>query len=561
MTCEPAHAICCLQVEHSGWSVDAAILLRPSAGALWDTADTCPLDGVATEICGAMEDHWHMPWRDEGCLPRISLSWRPIAGDCDRIALTLKMRWQDTTGVLAMSEVTIEENRSWYTRDIVFDDPLYPVLHSRFPDFYADGPYTITIRVCPEDYTAFPEPEAAVVLQVVPQKLNEGTGEWADVELGEWPEWTSGIACGNCVCGSPARGSGSSSMYWVYDPYRDEVRIFSSRGAFTPVLVPYEACAWPDSEIFSYYPGATPEDDPLYRVRIQRLDIECPTGVIDPVDPPLYCKKKTLCALLSVDDGESYSYYSLIWNAATARYELAASPVPGGKLYTIEIILEEDTTTSPGGLREWVLTVTIKDLSSVVILEYTETYSIDCESEWSKTSTLEVPITPPEDWTLTIATTCPDTPPPPPCDPGCWPECVMCPERKTLYAVVSDAPDCCLSGAYALTWVGTGGGGAPTVGYYELSAPVGGPIDTCGQITFLRVYCVDSTHITVHLVYLRAEGTEISNLSSPATLSVICDESGNLESDAINVPGRSGGRESLCGFGSGVGGDIRIVST
>lgn len=561
MTCEPAHAICCLQVDHSGWSVDAAILLRPSAGALWDTADTCPLDGVATEICGAMEDHWHMPWRDEGCLPRISLSWRPIAGDCDRIALTLKMRWQDTTGVLAMSEVTIEENRSWYTRDIVFDDPLYLVLHSRFPDFYADGPYTITIRVCPEDYTAFPEPEAAVVLQVVPQKLNEGTGEWADVELGEWPEWTSGIACGNCVCGSPARGSGSSSMYWVYDPYRDEVRIFSSRGAFTPVLVPYEACAWPDSEIFSYYPGATPEDDPLYRVRIQRLDIECPTGVIDPVDPPLYCKKKTLCALLSVDDGESYSYYSLIWNAATARYELAASPVPGGKLYTIEIILEEDTTTSPGGPREWVLTVTIKDLSSVVILEYTETYSIDCESEWSKTSTLEVPITPPEDWTLTIATTCPDTPPPPECDPGCWPECVMCPERKTLYAVVSDAPDCCLSGAYALTWVGTGGGGAPTVGYYELPATVGGPIDTCGQITFLRVSCVDSTHITVQLVYLRAEGTEISNLSSPATLSVICDESGNLESDAINVPGRSGGRESLCGFGSGVGGDIRIVST
>ena len=133
----------------------------------------------------------------------------------------------------------------------------------------------------------------------------------------------------------------------------------------------------------------------------------------------------------------------------------------------------------------------------------------------------------------------------------------MCPERKTLYVVVSEAPDCCLSGAYALTWVGTGGGGAPTVGYYRLPAPVGGPIGTCGQITFLTVSCLDATHINVQLIYLRAEGTEISTY---ATLSVICDGSGHLESDAIHVPGRSGDRESLCGFDDTVGGDIRIVS-
>jgi len=559
-TCEPAHPICCLQVDHSGWAANAAILLRPAAPALWDTADTCPLDMVATEICGSMEDHWHMPWREEGCLPRLSLSWKPIEGDCDRVALTLKMQWVDLYGTIAISSDTIEENRSWYTRDIVFNDPLYSVLHSRFPLYYVDGPYTVTIRVCPEGYTAFPEPESDVVLQGVLQQLDAGTGEWRDVEPPTWTGWAVWTACGNCVCGSPAVGSGFARPYWVYDPYKDGVRIFSTSGAFTSTSVPYEGCAWPDTEIFSYYLGASPDDDPTYRVRIQRLDIECPTGAVDPVDPPLYCKKKVLCVLLSVDDGENYSYYDLVWDAVDERYELAASPVPGGKPYTIEILLEEDTTTSPGGLREWNLTVIIRDASSSIVLEYTEVYTIDCENAWTKTSVLEVPLSPSEDWTLTIGTSCPAPPDPPPeCDPGCWPPCVMCPTRKNLYLVISDAPDCCLSGTYGLTWVGTGGGGAPTVGYYELSSTIGGPLFSCGQITYLRVSCVDETHISLSLVYLRADGDEISNVGTPATLTVSCS-GGDMESSAFHVPGRSGDRDSLCGYDDTVGGDLRIVS-
>lgn len=155
----------------------------------------------------------------------------------------------------------------------------------------------------------------------------------------------------------------------------------------------------------------------------------------------------------------------------------------------------------------------------------------------------------------------PEEPPedPEPCDPGCWPPCVMCPARKTLYAVISGAPVCCVAGAYELEWVGTGGSGFPTVGYYELPAPVGGPIDTCGVIDFLRVYCLSASQIQVQLVYRRAEGTEISNLSSPLTLDVSCSD-GDLESEPFHIPGRSSDRESLCGFGDGVGGDLRIVS-
>lgn len=148
---------------------------------------------------------------------------------------------------------------------------------------------------------------------------------------------------------------------------------------------------------------------------------------------------------------------------------------------------------------------------------------------------------------------------PEPCNPGCWPPCVMCPSRKNVYAVMSDNPSCCVSGAYALEWVGTGGDSFPTAGYFELPAPVGGPIDDCGVIDFLRVYCNSETQITMQLVYRRAEGTEINHLTVPINLDISC-VGGHLESEPFEIPGRSGGRESLCGLGSGVGGSLRIVT-
>lgn len=144
------------------------------------------------------------------------------------------------------------------------------------------------------------------------------------------------------------------------------------------------------------------------------------------------------------------------------------------------------------------------------------------------------------------------------CDPGCWPLCVMCPERKALFAVLTGAPTCCVSGAWALTWVGTGGEENPTVGYYELPAPVGGPIGTCGIIDFLRVYCSGGGAIQVDITYRRADGDVIT--SNGNVLSVTCDGEGQMESAAMSFPGRSGDRDSLCGYDDTVGGDLRIVS-
>jgi len=74
------------------------------------------------------------------------------------------------------------------------------------------------------------------------------------------------------------------------------------------------------------------------------------------------------------------------------------------------------------------------------------------------------------------------------------------------------------------------------------------------------VYCIDSSSIMVQLHYLRAEGTAIDHVTSPLTLAVSC-AGGHLESAPFNIPGRSGGRESLCGFGSGVGTNLRIISS
>lgn len=505
-------------------------------------------------------------------MPRITLSWKPIEADCDRIAITLKLEWKGLSAV-----TTIEEDRNWPARDIVFDDVLYPLLVAVFPDLYEAADYTITIRVCPEGYTPFPVEERVITLQAVLQENGEDwSGDWSIGGANGLIDSSWVVGQGSCLCGAICNQqwwvtAGRGAFTWNYDPYKNKILVAVGipwedapdylEVAGGSVYIEYEDCGWAETEFV--VPLTSPaKPDSTWTARITQAEA-CYVNV--PVDPPDYCNRKSLCVLLSVDDRENYQYYTLVWNNDTQQYELGPVSVPGGKPYTIEITLVEDAGSlppgSPVGSRAWVLTVTIREVpSGDVVLEYTEVYVIDCRQTWTRTSPLTVPIAPEETWELTIGTSCPDAPEPPECDPGCWPECVMCPTRKTLYAVVSDAPDCCLSGTYALTWVNTGGGGAPTVGYYELPAPVGGPTGTCGQITFLRVSCVDASHITVQLVYLRAEGTEISNLSSPATLSVVCDGSGHLESDVIHVPGRSADRESLCGFGSGVGGDIRIVS-
>jgi len=600
ITCEPTQYICCLQFEHTGWSANACILVTTTTETFPEATDDCPVNANATEVCGYLVSAWNACGdRNLGggtpgaTLPYVRLSWKPIEGDCSRIMMTLSMGYTASSGPDSTATVTQEVERTWYTREMTFTDPL-------------DEVSTIYIRTCPVDYTTFP-PLDEVVLEGVLQRnkfnivspspeecyaLNpdcvndtapcwpcryiEWLDEWEDVPLmeesyGLLPYFTnycqlSGKTRGNCGCGWIENCC--NPLAWSIDLYSKEAHlkyetyVTGARWVFESIE-PYPDCDWYAGEIF-LYPSVSFPDSSHYRVRVQPVDWGegCEGGGEVPDPPPSYCKRKTLCVLLSVDGGEEYQYYNLVWDAVDARYELVASSVAGGKPYTIEIVLVEVSGPGTGTTRTWELTVIIRDsVTGDIVYEFTDEYVLNCEEPWSLLAELEVPGEDPS-WLLTIATQCPDPPDPPPptCDPGCWPECVMCPTRKTLYAVVSDAPDCCLSGTYALTWVGTGGDGAPTVGYYTLPAWVGGPIGTCGQITFLTVSCVDSTHIQVQLVYFRAEGTWISNLGSPDTLSVICDGSGHLESDAIHVPGRSGDRESLCGFDDTVGGDIRIVS-
>lgn len=541
-TCEPTHPICCLQVENSGWSANAPILLRPAATALWDTGDTCT--GInATEICGRMEVHWHFPWRyGETCLPEIFLVWRPILSDCDRIGLSLEMR--QYRGVGSFYTTVVEENRSWYTRDVEFADPLYTHLHSVDPTTYPLPIPTVTIRECPEGYTAFPDPEQEVVLQSVVQEKNPTTGVWEDYEPFAPEPPLTGISCGTCVCSTRAGVGGSCVLLsWVYDPYADEVIITIGYG-YCPnpfdlegsTRVPYDSCAWPDSEIFVYVLGVSPEDDPTVRVRVQRLEIECPTGPIDPVDPPNYCKKKILCVRLTVPTEGHTDYlaygetilYNLIWQEDTQQYELG--PVAAvSRPYTIEITLVEDAgslpTGSPAGARAWVLTVTIRDATTeAVVLEYTDVLVLDCTEAWSWEDVLEVPLDPTEDWNLRIGTSCPAPPDPPECDPGCWPDCVLCPTPLSMSIVVAQNPNCCFYGTFGLTY----DSGTDT---FYLPSPVGYVAGTCGGIRTFVMSCDSSSTVTFTWTFRDQDGTDHNRTD---TVSASCS-GGAFETAAVDV--------------------------
>lgn len=139
------------------------------------------------------------------------------------------------------------------------------------------------------------------------------------------------------------------------------------------------------------------------------------------------------------------------------------------------------------------------------------------------------------------------------CSPGCWPECVMCPERKSLYLVIDGDPDCCLAGTYGLTWTGTG-----TSGYYSLSSPTGSNTDSCGLISAFTVTCFGATHIHVSITYRVIYAPSLSAVTESYYLSVSCS-GGHMESEAVSYT-LSADQDGLCGSGSDYGGTIRVVS-
>lgn len=141
----------------------------------------------------------------------------------------------------------------------------------------------------------------------------------------------------------------------------------------------------------------------------------------------------------------------------------------------------------------------------------------------------------------------------PECDPGCWPDCVMCPERKNLYLVIDDDPLCCLAGTYELTWTGTG-----TSGSYSLATPTGTSTASCGLISAFTVTCASSTSINVSITYRVIYAPSISAVTENYTLSVACVD-GHMESETVSYT-LSGDQDGLCGSGSDYGGTIRVVS-
>ena len=480
----------------------------------------------------------------------------------------------------------------WYTGDVTLDDFNDP-----------SSGVTLTVSQCPESFDPFPPETERVRFNVIFETKWEPDDPWHytycfTLEGNE--------LCGKLKCNSYAPATagyyytdnGTIAFNLGFDWYDACVNGETYNESSRFELESYEACIpfddgnWldslelPNEEVVAYTYTEAGGCMPYARLTIERADPDSPcpecSGIETPPEEDETCNGDEPCLeiFVPVDPEEGTGYQSQCYlgieRISPTEFSYVgdcAAPeeftLPSGNGALVEVTMLRDETASPEnpptGSKTFRVTITVKDaVTGDVIDEHTFIVTLVCNGAWSIYDVFEITgydpeYTGPTTLEIRIGAKCSGVTltPPEECDPGCWPECVMCPERKTLYVVVSDAPDCCLSGAYALTWVGTGGGGAPTVGYYKLPAPVGGPIGTCGQITFLTVSCLDATHINVQLIYLRAEGTEISTY---ATLSVICDGSGHLESDAIHVPGRSGDRESLCGFDDTVGGDIRIVS-
>lgn len=588
--CTKHTRICCMKLTNTKWVRDF-ILVNDRYREFY-SGDTCPeyIPIDSSNICGSVSTTWReqccwppsveprcaAPRVDRAgyccCLPTVVVTWYTNS-ECNQVTMRLKVTGSHhlffddggilTTGITKYRDVTLSTH--WYESPVTILDPFYEYMNATYPDDYPGPIPSFTLEVCPEEYFEFPMPEdEEIFLKGEYQRLVEG--EWVTDLHSPWSPYplTDLVALGrgSCVCGGPCtpRDGTAAFLYWKYDPYFDEVVVTDLNRGIAEyghyVVLPYRYCDWMTDEFYIEYPEGPSYLWPFWRMKITRID-SCGThgGGGDPEPPPKYCRNKNLCVMLAVDEGANYQYWNMWWDKDTEQYYLSPQAVPGSKPYTIEITLKEHPELlPPTGYRAWVLTVVIREVpSGTVILEYTETYILDCTHDWLNESSLGIPIEPPETWQLHIGTHCPDPPEPPSCDPGCWPECVMCPERKALYLVVDEDPVCCLAGTYALTWSGTG-----TTGYYYLATPTGTSTASCGLISAFTVTCVDSTHIHVSITYRVIYGLESNAVTESYNLSVAC-VSGHMESETMSYT-LFGDQDALCGSGSDYGGTIRVVS-
>lgn len=141
-----------------------------------------------------------------------------------------------------------------------------------------------------------------------------------------------------------------------------------------------------------------------------------------------------------------------------------------------------------------------------------------------------------------------DGPDEPECDPGCWPECVMCPDPLSMAMVVSEDPSCCLHGSWGMTYDATNN-------WFYLPSPVGGPDGVCGLIQEFKMTCYSSTHVTLSITYKDVNGDVQTDTS---TVSVSCS-GGAFETAALSI---AGGVffPGLCEGGLFKGATVRVIS-
>lgn len=575
--------------------------------SVWEFGETCSEtdgSGKCNNASGYLYSAWNT-YTDEsdpfraflGCMPNIHIKWMPDTAECKvkmflggsgsgNGRLFIAQGWncgaeqpaewpydQYLGSIWTLGYSAYNLNSNWHTGTVTLTDWRYMKLHDLNPDDYPLPAPTFTIEACPvrDNFEPVDNDNIRFFYKWQYRDLDDTTGEaegdWLDTGL-------CGVIEGDCMCLTSAVGTGgfggtSGATFYGFN-WPDRVYFGNSGwlGLCSHCLPADLSCSWYDDlpeflECPNEYGYYDPEAvrDPYYRIVFTKLGAEeeppeCIEEGTEPTGEEEYCFRQSLCLQLAFNlDTETGDYESevqcyMLWDEDLDRYHIAACDSAENDCSTlVEIheIVPTETCSSDEGYREWEVTILITSISTAFEL-YSDTFRVclKCGSHWSIMQHIELEDTTTID--LRIGTTCATVPTPPPCDPLCWPECVLCPTPLAMSLVVTQDPSCCLHGSYGLTY------NSGSNWFTLTSAPVGGPSGVCGKITAFKMTCSDSTHVTLAITYENVNG---STISSTTTVSANCT-GGDFETDTVTVisglfaPG-------LCEGGLFLGAKFRVV--
>jgi len=608
--CSGDTPICCLKGTFVGGAFDGQELFfvkrsygsgAGSTPSVWEFGEACSEtdgSGKCNNMNGYLRTGWNTstdleetdPFRAfRGCMPDIHLKWMPDTAEC-KVKMFLggsagngrlfiaqgsncgayhPAEWpydQYLGHIWTLGYSAYNLNSNWHTGTVTLTDWRYMILHDANPTEYPLPAPTLTIEACPVRDSFEPVDNGSIRYFYKWQYriLNPTTG----VPEGDWLDTAyCGVNAGDCMCISSATATKPGFETYYGFNWPDKVGMTSSLFS-CPLCLPADlSCNWYDDlPDFIECPNNTIYYDvvgePFHRIAFTKLSEgeappDCGAEGGEPTGEEDYCFKASLCVQMAFDKETepSTTYASSVqcympWDSPTERYFLedcGSSEKDCEATISMVEVIPVDTCPADAGYREWEVTILITAISTGLTL-YEDTFRacLKCRGHWSimqyivlETTTID----------LRIGTTCSTVPTPPECDPGCWPECIGCPEQATLILVLEDNPLCCLPNSMSLTYnSGTNN--------YSSTAGIGGPLYTCGQVTACRVGCHSSTSLSVSIDIMEVDG-------SSQTLNLILNGScsgGHFETESYTLNDFHFFGFSFCGTSGSTGVKFRVIS-